>query len=80
MLVGAEKFLSQGSDLRYRGECETEYVPQFFPISIYLPYIVGGGCFALSKEGKHLLTSIEGFSYATPEIVNHAQSCRNSHR
>jgi hypothetical protein len=42
MLVGTEKLLSQESDLRYREECKTEYVPQFFPISIYLPYIVGG--------------------------------------
>jgi hypothetical protein len=72
MLAGAEKFLSQGSDLRYRGECEIEYVPQFFPISIYLPYVVGGGCFASQKKGNSFYRR---FSCATPEIVKHAQSC-----
>jgi hypothetical protein len=58
MLAGAENLLSQGSDLRYREECETEPVPQFFSISIYLAYIMGGGCFALSKEGKQLLWKV----------------------
>jgi hypothetical protein len=42
MLAGTKKLLSQGSDLRYREECKIEYVPQFFPISVYLPYVVGG--------------------------------------
>jgi hypothetical protein len=59
MLAGGENLLSQGSDLRYREECETESVPQFFPISVYLPYVVGEGCFAFSKRQE--TTLIEGF-------------------
>ena len=58
MLVGAENLLWQGSNLRYREECETKSNPQFFLISVDLPYIVGGGCFALSKEGKQHLPKV----------------------
>ena len=58
MFVGAENLLSQGSDLRYREECEIESIPQFFSISVYLPYAVGGGCLSLSKEGKQLLLKV----------------------
>jgi len=58
MLARAENLLLKGSNLRYREECGTKFVPQFFPISVYLPYVVGGGCFAFSKEGKQLLPKV----------------------
>jgi hypothetical protein len=58
MFGGDENLFSQGSNLRYRKECGTEYVPQSFTIYVYPPYIVGGGCFALSKEGKQLLPKV----------------------
>jgi hypothetical protein len=51
-----ENLLSQGSNLRYREECEIEYVPQFFPISFYLPYVMGVSLFCplIKREGKQL--------------------------
>jgi len=48
--------LSQGSNSRYREEHEIEFVPQFFPISFILPYIMGIPLFCplIKREGTQL--------------------------
>jgi hypothetical protein len=63
-----ENLLMEGSGSRYREECKTESIPQFFPVSFYLLYIMGVPLFCPLIKCKGGTTSTKVFHVSYPRL------------